>query len=253
MALLRWYQLGVHGSSLAVADQYEGFFVPTTIDGRLEADWQALLVATAGLFVDRQYGLLVFAPIYALAAVGLVALWRSPSYRWIVVGLGLIAIPYVALTADFRVWWGGWSPPARYLAVLTPLLAAPLARSLLALTGSRVYQIVFGLMAMFGVLVAAVLLLQLGDPDIEQAIFSNPSRNPALLRWLLLRFDVDLTQLLPGTAPWFGDRRDPIPWSRIVGYLALLGLIVGLAIRALPASEQAPRRPVGTAPARSRS
>ena len=253
VAGLRWYQLRIHGSTLAVANQYEGFFVPTVIDGRLGADWQALLLATAGLFVDRQYGPLVFAPVYALAAVGLVALWRAPAYRWTVLSLGLIAVPYVALTADFRVWWGGWSPPARYLAVLTPLLAAPLARSLLALAGYRPYQVLFAMLAGVGVLVAIVLLIQLGDPDVEQAILSNPSRNPAMLRWLLLRFGVDLSPLLPATASWFGDRRVPIPWPQIVGYLTLLGALVGLAIRALPSAEPATSRQASTAPARAQS
>lgn len=252
-AALRWYQLGVHGSSLAVADQYEGFFVPTMVDGRLGADWQALLLATAGLSVDRQYGLLVVAPVYALAVVGIVVLWRCPEYRWTVIGLGVIAVPYVALTADFRVWWGGWSPPARYLAVLTPLLAAPLARSLLALAGNRPYQVVFGVLAGFGFLVVTALLVQLGDPEIEQAILSNPSRNPALLRWLVLRFGFDLPQLLPATASWFGDRRGPIPWFQIGGYLALLGVLVGFAIRALPRSTQVGERQAGTTPAHTRS
>ena len=247
LAALRWYQLAIHGSSLGAASQYEGFFVPTMVDGRLGADWQALFLALAGLFVDRQYGLLVFAPIYALAGVGLVALWRHPAYRWTVGALGVIILPYVALTADFRVWWGGWSPPARYLAVLTPLLAVPLARSLLALAGHRPYQVVFAALAGVGVLVAAVLLFQLGDPEVEQAIFGNPSRNPAMLRWLLMRFGIDQPQLLPATASWFGDRRAPIPWAEIVGYLGLLGTLVGLAILALPRGPSTTRR--GEAPA----
>ena len=253
VAALRWYQLVTYGSSVAVADQYEGFFVPTFVDGRLGADWQALLVATAGLFVDRQYGLLVFAPVYALAVVGLVALWRDPDSRWTVLGLGVIAAPYVALTADFRVWWGGWSPPARYLAVLTPLLAVPLARSLLALAGNRGYQVMFAALAGAGIVVAAVLLAQLGDRDVEQAIMNNPSRNPALLRWLSLRFGFDLAQLLPAAAPWFGDRSLPIPWADIVGYLALLGTIVCVAVRALPASRPAESRQIGTPPAQAQS
>jgi hypothetical protein len=239
---LRWYQLAIHGSSLAVADQYEGFFIPTTIDGRLGMDVQGFLVALAGLFVDRQYGLLVFAPIYVLAVVGLVALWRYPGYRWMVIALGVIAVPYVALTADFRVWWGGWSPPARYLAVLTPLLAAPLARSLLAMAGNRPYHVVFVAFGGVGILAAAVLLLQLGDPDVEQAIFSNPSRNPAMVRWLVLRFGTDLPQLLPATASWFGDRRIPIPWAQIVGYLALLSALVGVAVLRLPRPRQSGRK-----------
>jgi hypothetical protein len=232
-AALRWYHLRFYGSALAVADQYEGFFVPTMVDERLGADWYALLVAAAGLLVDRQYGLLIVAPVYALAVVGLIALWRSPSYRLLVVALGLIALPYVALTADFRVWWGGWSPPARYLAVLAPLLAAPLARSLPVLAGSRSCLALFAVLAGLGWLTTLAMLAQLADPSLEQAVLSNPSRNPMLLRWLLLRVGLDLTPILPAIAPWFNDRRDPVPWLQIVGSLSALGLLVGAATRAL--------------------
>jgi hypothetical protein len=223
---------------LAVANQYEGFFVPTVVDGRLEADWRALFLALAGLFVDRQYGLLVFTPVYALAIVGLVALWRSPSYRWAAVSLGIIGVPYTLLTADFRVWWGGWSPPARYLAILAPLLAMPLARSLLALGRAGPYLVLFALLAAVGVLASATFLIQLGDPEIEQAIFSNPSRNPMMLRWLMLRFGVNLSPLLPGVAPWFSDQRSPVPWPQIAGSIALLSLMAGLTVRALPRDGQ---------------
>ena len=41
---------------------------------------------------------------------------------------------------------GKWCPPARYLATLTPLLALPLAQTLLVLRRSTVYKIVFGLL-----------------------------------------------------------------------------------------------------------
>jgi hypothetical protein len=232
-AALRWYHLNNYGSALAFADQYEGFFVPTMVDGRLGADWYALLVATAGLLVDRQYGLLIVAPVYALAVVGLAALWRSPSHRMLVVAVGVLALPYVALTADFRVWWGGWSPPARYLAVLAPLLAAPLARSLLALAANRVYLTLFAVLAGLGWLVTVAILEQLSDPSLEQALLSNPSRNPMLLRWLLLRFGLDLAPILPSIAPWFNDRRDPLPWLQIVGYLGALGILVGVAVRTI--------------------
>jgi hypothetical protein len=229
-----WHSLGQFGSAVAVAGQYEGFFVPTIVDGHLAADWHALLLSTAGLFVDRQYGLLAFAPVYALAGAGFLALWQQPDRRWTVLALALVAVPYFLLTADFRVWWGGWSPPARYLAVLTPLLAAPLAQALRTLTGSRLHWTMFAALAGVGILVTIGLLAQLGYPEVEQAIFANPSRNPAALRWLLLRFGLDLTLLLPSTAPWFGDRRGPVPWLHIAACFALLGLLIGLAIRSFP-------------------
>jgi hypothetical protein len=231
---LRWYQLAVFGSAAAVADQYEGFFVPDLSGGPIVGDWPALLVATAGLLVDRQYGLLVFAPLYALAAVGLVALWRRPRGPWLLTAITLLVVPYVGLTADFRVWWGGWSVPARYLAVLTPLLAAPLSASLTALWPRRPYRILFAVLAVFGLVVTVVLLVQIGDANVEQAIFANPARNPALFRWLAARIDVDVTPAVPGIAPWFNDRRVPLPWLPIAGWLGLLAAVAALAIRALP-------------------
>ena len=231
---LVWYHLAVFGGASAVADQYEGFFVPTVVNGQITADWYSFLVAGAGLFVDRQYGLLVFSPVYALAIAGLGALWQSPAHRPIVVALAVAVVPYVALTADFRVWWGGWSPPARYLAVVAPLMAAPMARALLALVGVRLHWTLFAILAGVGLIVTLSLLVQLGNSQVEQPIFSNPSRNPAALRWLLLQVGIDLTPLLPGTAAWFGDRRGPVPWLQISACLALVGLLVGLAARALP-------------------
>jgi hypothetical protein len=249
---LGWYTLAFFGSAAGIADQYEGFFVPTMTEGRLGGDWLALVVAAAGLLVDRQYGLLVFAPVYALAAVGLVALWRAPGGRWIVFSLGLVALPYVALTADFRVWWGGWSVPARYLAVLTPLLAAPLSASLVTLAGRRWYRLLFAALAVFGVLVLLVLLLQLGDQDVEQAILSNPTRNPTLYRWLLLRLGVDLAPLLPGTAPWFGDGRGPIPWVQIAGWLGLWAGVAGWPVHPTTANTRGPLTPYPLSRARER-
>jgi hypothetical protein len=233
-AALRWYQVTVFGSAAGVADQYEGFFVPDLSGGPILGDWPALLLASIGLLLDRQYGLLVYAPLYALAAVGLVALWRGPRGIWLLTALTLLVVPYVGLTADFRVWWGGWSMPARYLAVLTPLLAAPLAASLAVLGSRRWYRLLFGALAVFGLVVLLGLLLQLGDPNVDQAIFGNPNRTPALLRWLALRFSLDLLSIVPGIAPWFNDRRVPIPWPQIVGWIGALAVLAGLAIRALP-------------------
>lgn len=240
---LRWYQLAIFGSAAGVADQYEGFFVPDLSGGPSIGDWQALLVAAAGLLVDRQYGLLVFAPLNALAVVGLVAFWRGPRGLWLLTGMTLLVVPYVGLTADFRVWWGGWSVPARYLAVLTPLLAAPLAASLSALWPSRWYRILFAALAIFGVMVTLALLVQVGDSNVEQAIFANPARNPALFRWLAVRSGVDLSPMVPGIAPWFNDRRVPLAWLPIVGWLGVLAAVVALAIRALP-RERPPKEAV---------
>ncbi len=228
-----WYHQTYFGSPLGISDQYEGFFVPTFEGGQLGADWLALLLATLGVLFDRQFGLLTFAPVYILAAVGMTALWRDAEQRVLVLTLAVVAIPYAALTADFRVWWGGWSPPARYLSALAPLMALPLAASLIALHGVRWYRLLFGALAGLGLMLMIGFVAQLGAADIPQGIFTNPTRNPPIWRWIDARFGLDLTRYLPALAPWFGNRRLPIPWTEVLLLLTASTLVVGLSIRAV--------------------
>jgi len=230
---LVWYQTTYFGSATGIADQYEGFFVPNMDGGRLGADWLGLLFGTLGVLLDRQYGLLIYAPVCALATVGMVALWRRPEQRPVALTLACIAAPYFLLTADFRVWWGGWTPPARYIAVVVPLLAAPLAASLLALRPTRWYRLAFGLIAALGILITVAFVAQVGTPDIPQAVFTNPTRTPPFWKWVDMTTGVDLTRYLPALAPWFGNRRLAIPWLEIGFVSTAFMLIVGLAIQAL--------------------
>jgi hypothetical protein len=71
----------------------------------------------AGLWLDRQYGLVAYSPIYLL----LPASWAiaSGSMPWAV--LPVLAV--VAPVAAFAGWWGGFSPAARYLVPIVPFCA----------------------------------------------------------------------------------------------------------------------------------
>jgi hypothetical protein len=90
-----------------------------------------------GLLVDQQFGLLAHAPALALALVGFGAMVVArravvPPDRvaqWRRLGLGLLAVimPYLLLTAAYRMWWGGESAPARFLAPVTLCLSIPAA------------------------------------------------------------------------------------------------------------------------------
>ncbi len=85
-----------------------------------------------GLLVDRQWGLLPHAPVYLLAALGLLAaLVDEPPWPR---GIFLLLLPYALLVASYRVWWGEWGPPARYWVPLLPFLAEPGAWALRHLT-----------------------------------------------------------------------------------------------------------------------
>ena len=89
----------------------------------------------AGLLIDQEFGLLVYAPIFALAIAGFVVLART---RPAVAGAaGAIVACYlltiVLPTTNVQGWTGGWSPVARFVAPVVPLLGIGVAAAMPAL------------------------------------------------------------------------------------------------------------------------
>ena len=74
-----------------------------------------------GLAFDPAGGLLFSAPLWLVALTGVVALWRrgEPGERMLIVGCGLT----VAALLHSLEWYGGGSPPARYLVPMLPAVA----------------------------------------------------------------------------------------------------------------------------------
>jgi hypothetical protein len=81
-------------------------------------------VRLAGLLVDQEFGLLPYGPIYVLAAIGIVSLWRVR--RDLAAALALVVVFYVGLIVcpltNVHGWMGGWNPAARFLTPIVPLL-----------------------------------------------------------------------------------------------------------------------------------
>ncbi len=103
-----------------------GFWDPRRVYGRRpEFALQTLVEGLPGLLLDQEFGLLVYAPVLALALPGFVLLFRRDR------GLALAAAAAVAavvLTAGtWHMWRGGFNPPARFLVPIAPLLAVALA------------------------------------------------------------------------------------------------------------------------------
>lgn len=90
---------------------------PLMLDGA-PFSWDAFRVGSLGLLVDRENGLLVWAPIYLL----LPAAWAAAGRRY---AAWLLPAAYLfGLSAGHDQWWGGFSPAARFLVPLIPIFAA---------------------------------------------------------------------------------------------------------------------------------
>ena len=74
----------------------------------------------SALVLDRQFGLLLFSPFLLLGLPGLMTWWtQDRRMSWLLAG----AVGAFAATGGaFSMWWGGASPPARFLAGATPAL-----------------------------------------------------------------------------------------------------------------------------------
>jgi len=96
---------------------------PLAID-RLPFSWSAFSHGIAGTVLDRENGLVWWAPAYALLPA---AWWMRRSWLWPwLIPIAALVIP----SAAHDQWWGGFSPAGRFLVPLVPvfcLAAVPLA------------------------------------------------------------------------------------------------------------------------------
>jgi hypothetical protein len=82
---------------------------------RAPFSWNALRMGWLGQLVDRENGLLVWAPIYLFLPLAWVIDWRR-NWPWLLPAASLFLI-----SAAHDQWWGGFSPAARFLVPLIPV------------------------------------------------------------------------------------------------------------------------------------
>ena len=105
-----------------------GFSDPRRVYGRRPEISLALVPSgLPGLLLDQEFGLLVYAPVFALAVPGLALIFRR-CRRDGLAAAGLVAVALV-IAAAWPMWRGGWNPPARFLLPVVPALALGLAAS----------------------------------------------------------------------------------------------------------------------------
>jgi hypothetical protein len=93
-----------------------------------------------GLFFDRAYGLLPFAPNYLIALAGVPAAWRRN--RWVTAAIVLPSSTYILFMVFSRFWFAGWAPAGRYL-VTGVVLWIPLAALVLDQSRGRYVVLLF--------------------------------------------------------------------------------------------------------------
>jgi hypothetical protein len=80
-----------------------------------------LFRGAAGLFWDRDHGLLAYSPYVLLAAAGLWPLWRDRRRE--AAGLLFIILPTFVIVSSHWMWWGGPCPAGRFLLPILPFMA----------------------------------------------------------------------------------------------------------------------------------
>lgn len=182
--------------------------------------------AIAGLLLDPSFGLLVYAPIFLLALAGGFVLLRRRDpdrFAWL-----LLAFALLAPVATFRHWWGGYSPPARLVTALVPVLAVLVAVRF-AEHGPKRRGLARGAATLVA-LGAALALFTFADPGRRLMVQGHGSE-PRV--WAALAGQVSLARYLPRMAkaadPEAATPEAPADEKRVaVVWGVALGLLLAL-------------------------
>jgi len=170
------------------------------------------LRALSGLLLDRSYGLLWHAPIFLLALAGIPEAWRR---RWW--PQALLALAILVPVLFWRMWWGGQSPPARFLVPLIPVLAAFAALRTDPGADARGLARWRWVLAALGLAVALFGVARPGD-----LLLLNRGDRPTRL-WTALSGETDVGRYLPSlvTAD-AAEERVAVVWIAAFGLLLAL-------------------------------
>jgi hypothetical protein len=83
-------------------------------------------VRLAGLLVDQEFGLLIYAPFLIVVPIGLVLMRPRPVAAAIVFTCGCYLALVLWPVTNVHGWQGGWNPAGRFMLALVPLAALAL-------------------------------------------------------------------------------------------------------------------------------
>lgn len=190
IALFSWHYY-LYDSPVPPSEDHAGFSgVAGTINGFV------------GTFLDQQWGAFIHSPLLLLAAASFCPffIWRRRD----ALSLAAVVVPYLLLVANYNVWWGEWNPPARYLADIVPLAAAPLAWWLGMLASRWRWPV----LAAFSLPSLAIMTTFVLDP---QRMYNHPDGTSNLLemwdRWLHLHLSQGIPSFVFYSASPVGQRQ----------------------------------------------
>jgi hypothetical protein len=166
---------------------------------------------TTGILFDQEFGLLALAPIYLLALAGFVRLWRAmpslarPLLAVVTCGFATIVLPMV----NPYGWVGGWSPAARFIVPIVPLLAVALAVAARDVDGWRARCIA----VVVGVQIAIDIIIW-NEPKV---LWENGDGANGIAQLLPA-----LQSLLTWLPSWHGPQPSPWPFAVMVTIWAAL-------------------------------
>jgi hypothetical protein len=208
--LVAYHAVVWHSASLA-PNQVNAGAVPFRT-----SPWPALL----GTALDQEAGVIPNFPIFLLVLPGLLlAGWRR--HRALHLHLLAVVVPYLLLVCSFPAWAGAWSPPARFAAVVLPMLAGYVAVTVARLRGLAGVAMAAGAAVVgAGLSVVAVLL-----PD---GGFSAQRGASPVLAFLDALTGSSLIDLVPSSA------RDGQPVLFAAWLVAAAGFAVAVRLLARP-------------------
>lgn len=183
--LLTPYAIGLAGW-FAFFQTYWGTPSPSAPYGRLVQTRLAnTIFGVPGLIFDQEYGLLIYAPAYVLAAFGLVTMARRPGpLRRLAVELLLVFGGLIATVGAFRIWWGGSAAPGRPITSGLLVLLLPMAVQLGTAAPGSARRAAQHLLIWLGVALTFVVIL----PEGGMLVANDRDGTSSLLEWLSPRW-----------------------------------------------------------------
>ena len=180
------------------------------------SDVWGTLRGMAGLFLDEQWGLFVYAPIYILAIVGVILMALRGGRRGDLLWIGIIFVPYFLVIANYAQWWGEWCPPSRYLTSVMPLLALPFAVVLDRIRGP-LFKTIYGVLLLLSLFIMAAFVYQ------PQWMYNQPNGESELLSkggaQLVLQLPEETISRLPENLQPLPDEKTGKPVLKSFGAL----------------------------------